>query len=83
MRATNPANRTRLQYIIASMTIILYHNNSGVGVNQTGVMVANPARGQLSTGKHIFPLSSFAPANLVSQDKFGRPVPPRFDWLLA
>ena len=37
--------------------------------------VANPARGQLRTGKIMFPLSPFAPENLVSREGFGRPVP--------
>ena len=36
-------------------------------------MVANSARGQLNR-KNVFPLSPFAPENLVSQDRFGRPV---------
>ena len=35
--------------------------------------VANPARGR--TGKTIISLSPFAPENLVSREKFGRPVP--------
>ena len=37
--------------------------------------VDNPARGQLNKEKMIISLSLFAPDNLVSQDKFGRPVP--------
>ena len=40
-------------------------------------MVANPARGQLAEQwKLFFSLSPFAPPeNLVSRDRFGRPVP--------
>ena len=37
--------------------------------------VANPARGQLRTGKMKNSLSAFAPENLVSRDGFGSPVP--------
>ena len=36
--------------------------------------VANPAGSHLNR-KKFFPLSPFAPMNLVSRDKFGRPVP--------
>ena len=36
--------------------------------------VANPARGQLNSGKNI-PLSPCVPENLVSRDGFSRPVP--------
>ena len=36
--------------------------------------VANPARGQLNRKKMCFPLSPFAPENLVSRDMFGGPV---------
>ena len=39
-------------------------------------MVANPARGQLNSRENIrFFLFPFAPENLVSRDRFGRPVP--------
>ena len=38
-------------------------------------MVANPALGQLNREKCFFSLSPFAPENLVSRDRFGRPVP--------
>ena len=37
--------------------------------------VANPARGQLNREIDLFPLSAFAPENLVSRDGFGSPVP--------
>ena len=37
--------------------------------------VANPARGQLKTGKMNTPLSPCVPENLVSRDGFSRPVP--------
>ena len=37
-------------------------------------MVDNPARDQMSW-KIIYSLSPFAPENLVSRDRFGRPVP--------
>ena len=37
--------------------------------------VANPARGQLNREKMNISLSAFAPENLVSQDRFGSPVP--------
>ena len=37
-------------------------------------MVANPVRGQLNT-ENDFPLPPFVPANMVSRDGFGRPVP--------
>ena len=40
------------------------------GTNQPR-QVANPARG---TGKKLFSLSPFAPKNLASRDRFGRPV---------
>ena len=44
-------------------------------MDQTG-KVANPACGQLNRKAYIFPvLSPFAPENLISQDRFGRPVP--------
>ena len=36
--------------------------------------VANPARGQLNR-KSVYSLSPFASGNLVSRDRFGRPVP--------
>ena len=36
--------------------------------------VANPARGQLNRENNI-PLSLYVPENLVSQDRFNRPVP--------
>ena len=35
---------------------------------------ADPARGQLNR-ENIFSCVPFAPENLVSQDRFGRPVP--------
>ena len=35
--------------------------------------VANPARGHLNRDT-FFPLSPFAPENLVSRDGFGRPI---------
>ena len=38
--------------------------------------VANPTRGQLNRENECF-LSPFAPDNLVSRDRFGRPVPLR------
>ena len=39
-------------------------------------MVANPVRGQLNSRENIrFFLFPFAPQNLVSRDRFGRPVP--------
>ena len=41
-------------------------------MNQPG-MIVNPARGQLNR-KHIS-LTSLAPENMVSRDKFDRPVP--------
>ena len=37
--------------------------------------VANPAQGQLNTGKMFFPLSLFAPENLFSRDGLDNPVP--------
>ena len=37
--------------------------------------VANSARGQLNRKNEHFSLSSFAPENLVSRYRFGRPVP--------
>ena len=37
--------------------------------------VAKPARGQLNRENEYFPLSAFAPGNLVSRDGFGSPVP--------
>ena len=37
--------------------------------------VANPARGQLNRENEHFPVSPFAPENLVSRDGFGSPVP--------
>ena len=37
--------------------------------------VANPARGQLNSGKMKIFLSAFAPENLVSRDGFGSPAP--------
>ena len=37
-------------------------------------MVGNPARGHLNR-KHVVSLSPLAPENLVSRDRFGRPVP--------
>ena len=39
--------------------------------------VANPARGQLNRENmfSLFSLSPFAHENLVSRDRFGRPVP--------
>ena len=36
--------------------------------------VANPAHGQLNRALNIS-LSPFAPGNLISRDRFGRPVP--------
>ena len=41
-------------------------------MNQPG-KVANPDRDQLNRGNE-FPLSPYAPDNLVSRDRFGRPV---------
>ena len=38
-------------------------------------MVANRARGQLNGERIFFPVSLFAPENLVSRDGFGRPIP--------
>ena len=39
--------------------------------------VANPARGQLTDHDFFIFLSPFASENLVSRDRFGRPVPRR------
>ena len=36
--------------------------------------VANPVRGQLNRGNYHFPLSAFAPENLVSRDRFGSSI---------
>ena len=38
-------------------------------------MVANPARGQLNREDKFSPVSLFAPENLISRDRFGRPAP--------
>ena len=40
-------------------------------MDQSG-KVSNPARGQLNRKKYMFPLSPFAPENLVARDSFGR-----------
>ena len=37
--------------------------------------VANPARGEPNRENKYFPLSPFAPENLISRDGFGSPVP--------
>ena len=37
--------------------------------------VANPARGQLNRENEYFLLSPFVPENLVTRDRFGRPIP--------
>ena len=44
---------------------------------------ANPARGQLNSGKNDIFLSPFASENLVSRDEFGSPVPRQSAHLLT
>ena len=44
-------------------------------MGQPGMVVANPARGQLNR-KNEFSLSPSALENLVSRDSFRHPVPP-------
>ena len=52
----------------------MYDHTYSKSMDQPG-KVANPARGQLNKEKQYFPLSAFAPENLVSRDGFGSPVP--------
>ena len=47
-----------------------------ISMDQSGDVVANPARGQLNRKMNI--LSPFAPENLVSRDRFGSPVPVQY-----
>ena len=57
---------------------IVYGHNFLQKMDQPG-MAANPARGQLKRENYffqfIFCLPPFGPENLVSRDRFGRPVP--------
>ena len=49
--------------------------HSRVCIDQPGKGIANPARGKLNREKGDITLSSFAPENLVSRERFGRPAP--------
>ena len=60
-------------YSDANSALLCGHTYSK-GEDQPG-KVANPARGQLNSKKMNIYLSAFAPANLVSRDGFGSPVP--------
>ena len=51
----------------------MYSQHFQQGMDQPG-MVTNPGRGQLNRD-FFFYLFLFAPENLVSRDRFGRPVP--------
>ena len=51
----------------------MYSQHFQQGMDQPG-MVTNPGRGQLNRD-FFFNLFLFAPENLVSRDRFGRPVP--------
>ena len=59
-------------YLCKYLYVCMYGQNFQQSMNQP-VMVANPARGQLSR-KIIFSLSPYAPDNSVSRDRFGRSV---------
>ena len=55
------------------MYVCMYGHTYSKSIDQPG-KATNPARGQLNS-ENEFPLSPFAPENLVSQDGFGSPAP--------
>ena len=63
--------RSRCVLIFLLKYVVITYNSKSI--DQPG-KVANPARGQLNMGKIYISLSAFAPENLVSGDRFGRPV---------
>ena len=68
--------RNLRSYILVQLVCIhvcMYSKHFQQSKGQPG-MVANPARGELNR-ENTFSLSSFAPENLVSRGRFGRPVP--------
>ena len=65
----------KLQYRGDCLDVLsIYGDTYSKSIAQPG-KVANLARGQLNKEKQYFPLSAFAPENLVSQDGFRSPVP--------
>ena len=56
------------------MCVCMYSQHFHQSMDQRG-MVANPARGQLNRENVFFPGSPFAPKNMISRDRSGRPVP--------
>ena len=66
--------------MVASVTVcmcvcvVVTYIYSRVCINNRG-KIANPARDQLKNGKIDISLSPYAPENLVSRDRFDRPVP--------
>ena len=65
--------RVRRNYAHTCMYACMYGHTYSKSLVQPD-KVANPAHGQLNKENNIS-LSAFAPANLVSQDEFGSPVP--------
>ena len=68
-------SKSRTKDPFARMVICtdMYGHTYSKSIDQPG-KAANPARGQLNR-ENEYPLSPFAPENLVSRDGFGSPVP--------
>ena len=62
---------TKILYVCRYVCMVITYRK---GKDQSG-KVATPPRGQPNKKNEFFPVSPFAPENLVSRDGFGNPVP--------